>query len=207
MHPSRAASRPPCAVLRVRTLRGVVRRWWPPPRLWLSSSRAKSRPPCRSARSGEWISGGTCARVRACSVWAPRVCQLSGAFLQRGHLSGWLSVADDAGGTAETTALMPMPSLVCVVGRRANRTLEAAVRVSLALLKRQQASPRSPAAAAAAVSHFCACIGSPCLRQCVHGAPIGGGRGGGGVSGGRGAGAAAAHAEPGGVAAAGGCAG
>ena len=22
------------------------------------------------------------------------------------------------------------------------------------------------------VSHFCACIGSPCLRQCVHGAPI-----------------------------------
>eukprot|EP01047_Picozoa_sp_COSAG01_P019008 COSAG01_NODE_1043_length_11954_cov_9.077014_14_plen_261_part_00 len=24
------------------------------------------------------------------------------------------------------------------------------------------------------VSHFCACIGSPCLRQCVHGAPIGG---------------------------------
>eukprot|EP01047_Picozoa_sp_COSAG01_P041142 COSAG01_NODE_3513_length_5984_cov_63.855905_4_plen_408_part_00 len=34
--------------------------------------------------------------------------------------------------------------------------------------------------AAAAVSHFCACIGSPCLRQCVHGASIGGG---GGVSG------------------------
>eukprot|EP01047_Picozoa_sp_COSAG01_P012761 COSAG01_NODE_582_length_15201_cov_7.218315_23_plen_149_part_00 len=28
-----------------------------------------------------------------------------------------------------------------------------------------------------AVSHFCACIGSPCLRQCVHGAPIGGGSG------------------------------
>jgi hypothetical protein len=25
------------------------------------------------------------------------------------------------------------------------------------------------------VSHFCACIESPCLRQCVHGAPIGGG--------------------------------
>jgi hypothetical protein len=23
------------------------------------------------------------------------------------------------------------------------------------------------------VSHFCACIGSPCLRQCVHGASIG----------------------------------
>ena len=23
------------------------------------------------------------------------------------------------------------------------------------------------------VSHFCACIVSPCLRQCVHGAPIG----------------------------------
>jgi hypothetical protein len=34
----------------------------------------------------------------------------------------------------------------------------------------------------AAVSPFCACIGSPCLRQCVHGAPIGAaiGRGGGG---------------------------
>jgi hypothetical protein len=29
--------------------------------------------------------------------------------------------------------------------------------------------------AAAAVSHSCACIGSPCLRHCVHGAPIGGG--------------------------------
>jgi hypothetical protein len=25
------------------------------------------------------------------------------------------------------------------------------------------------------VSHSCACIGSPCLSQCVHGAPIGGG--------------------------------
>jgi hypothetical protein len=25
-----------------------------------------------------------------------------------------------------------------------------------------------------AVSHFCAWIGPPCLRQCVHGAPIGG---------------------------------
>jgi hypothetical protein len=31
-----------------------------------------------------------------------------------------------------------------------------------------------------AVSHFCACIGSPCLRHCVHGAPIIGGGGGGG---------------------------
>jgi hypothetical protein len=31
------------------------------------------------------------------------------------------------------------------------------------------------AAAAAAVSRSCACIGSPCLRHCVHGAPIGGG--------------------------------
>jgi hypothetical protein len=37
----------------------------------------------------------------------------------------------------------------------------------------------SGGAAAAAVSHFCACIGSPCLRQCVHGAPIGGSGGGG----------------------------
>jgi SAM-dependent methyltransferase len=30
-------------------------------------------------------------------------------------------------------------------------------------------------AAVAAVSHSCACIGSPCLRPCVHGASIGGG--------------------------------
>jgi hypothetical protein len=29
----------------------------------------------------------------------------------------------------------------------------------------------------AAVSRFCACIGSLCLRHCVHGAPIGGGGG------------------------------
>jgi hypothetical protein len=27
------------------------------------------------------------------------------------------------------------------------------------------------------VSHSCACIGSPCLRNCVHGASIGGGAG------------------------------
>jgi hypothetical protein len=32
----------------------------------------------------------------------------------------------------------------------------------------------------AAVSRSCACIGSPCLRNCVHGASIGGGGGGGG---------------------------
>jgi hypothetical protein len=32
-------------------------------------------------------------------------------------------------------------------------------------------------AAAAAVSRSCACIGSPCLRLCVHGASIGGGGG------------------------------
>jgi hypothetical protein len=32
------------------------------------------------------------------------------------------------------------------------------------------------AAAAAVVSHSCACIGSPCLRHGVHGASIGGGR-------------------------------
>jgi hypothetical protein len=31
---------------------------------------------------------------------------------------------------------------------------------------------------AAAVSRSCACIGSPCLRQCVHGASLGGGGGG-----------------------------
>jgi hypothetical protein len=30
---------------------------------------------------------------------------------------------------------------------------------------------------AAAVSHSCTCIGSPCLRHCVHGASIGGGDG------------------------------
>jgi hypothetical protein len=30
------------------------------------------------------------------------------------------------------------------------------------------------AAAATVVSHSCACIGSRCLRQCVHGASIGG---------------------------------
>jgi hypothetical protein len=32
----------------------------------------------------------------------------------------------------------------------------------------------SAATDAAAVSHFCACIGSPCLRHCGHGASIGG---------------------------------
>jgi hypothetical protein len=37
-------------------------------------------------------------------------------------------------------------------------------------------------ARAAAVSHSCACIGSPCLRHCVHGASIGGGGGGGGAT-------------------------
>jgi hypothetical protein len=37
------------------------------------------------------------------------------------------------------------------------------------------ARPVSAAAAAAAVSRSCACIGSPCLRHCVHGAPVGGG--------------------------------
>jgi hypothetical protein len=31
----------------------------------------------------------------------------------------------------------------------------------------------SAATDAAAVSHFCACIGSPCLRHCGHGASIG----------------------------------
>jgi monothiol glutaredoxin len=35
-------------------------------------------------------------------------------------------------------------------------------------------------AAALGVSHSCACIGSPCLRHCVHGASIGSGGGGGG---------------------------
>jgi hypothetical protein len=40
-------------------------------------------------------------------------------------------------------------------------------------------SQRSGPAAAVAVSHSCACTESPCLRHCVHGAPIGGGGGGG----------------------------
>eukprot|EP01049_Picozoa_sp_SAG25_P007205 SAG25_NODE_574_length_6809_cov_44.177943_7_plen_580_part_01 len=38
---------------------------------------------------------------------------------------------------------------------------------------------RADGRGAAAVSHSCACIGSPCLRHCVHGASIGGGGGGG----------------------------
>jgi hypothetical protein len=46
---------------------------------------------------------------------------------------------------------------------------------------------------AAAVSHSCACIGSPCLRHCVHGDPIGGQAAGGGGGTGRGAGGDAAH--------------
>jgi hypothetical protein len=33
-------------------------------------------------------------------------------------------------------------------------------------------STRYRGSSARGVSHFCACIGSPCLRQCVHGAPI-----------------------------------
>jgi hypothetical protein len=37
------------------------------------------------------------------------------------------------------------------------------------------------AAAAAAVCHSCACIGTPCLRHCVHGASIGGAEEGGGL--------------------------
>jgi hypothetical protein len=38
------------------------------------------------------------------------------------------------------------------------------------------------AAAAAAVSHSCACIGMACLRHCVHGASVGGGGGGGAIA-------------------------
>jgi hypothetical protein len=44
------------------------------------------------------------------------------------------------------------------------------------LLHDQQLRAEAPAAAAA-VSRSCACIGSPCLRHCGHGASIGGGRG------------------------------
>jgi hypothetical protein len=46
----------------------------------------------------------------------------------------------------------------------------------------QQPPSLGPDAASAGdllVSHSCACIGSPCLRHCVHGASIGGGGGGG----------------------------
>jgi hypothetical protein len=48
--------------------------------------------------------------------------------------------------------------------------------------ERHSALPRTPrgVARAAAVSQSCACIGSLCLRQCVHGGSIGGGGGGGG---------------------------
>jgi hypothetical protein len=69
-----------------------------------------------------------------------------------------------------------------------NGARRAAARAEAAELRAQLAARE-----AAAVSHFCACIGSPCLRRCVHGASIGGGgvaRGGGGPA--RGGGAAVA---------------
>jgi hypothetical protein len=43
--------------------------------------------------------------------------------------------------------------------------------------RRRPSSPTAPwrrSSTTRAVSHSCACIGSPCLRQCVHGASIGG---------------------------------
>jgi hypothetical protein len=40
--------------------------------------------------------------------------------------------------------------------------------------------PAAAAVAVARVSRSCACIGSPCLRHCVHGASVGGSKGGGG---------------------------
>jgi hypothetical protein len=38
------------------------------------------------------------------------------------------------------------------------------------LSKLRQSYPRATVQVSTLVSHFCACIGSPCLRQCVHGA-------------------------------------
>jgi hypothetical protein len=74
-------------------------------------------------------------------------------------------------------------------------TLTAGARTGRGLIKQVQRQ-RRPAAAAAAVSLSFACVGSPCLRHCVHGASIGGGGGGAGASGGwAGAGAGAAAAD------------
>jgi hypothetical protein len=54
-------------------------------------------------------------------------------------------------------------------------------------MREQQAADQLLREQAAAVSHSRACIGSPCLRRCVHGASIGEGtRGGGGQGGGGG---------------------
>jgi hypothetical protein len=78
------------------------------------------------------------------------------------------------------------PFLYVLGGRLRGRTLVSAERINLLLAKEQPCAPPplpraspppggSPRAEgpAAAVSHFCASIGSPCLRQCVHGASIG----------------------------------
>jgi hypothetical protein len=75
-------------------------------------------------------------------------------------------------------------------------TLTAGARTGRGLIKQVQRQRRPAAAAAAAVSLSFACVGSPCLRHCVHGASIGGGGGGAGASGGwAGAGAGAAAAD------------
>jgi hypothetical protein len=63
-------------------------------------------------------------------------------------------------------------------GAMAVRTLSPSGCLRLACVSLCRSSPTLLAAAAAVVSHLCACIGSPCLRRCVHGAPIGGGGGG-----------------------------
>jgi hypothetical protein len=58
--------------------------------------------------------------------------------------------------------------------RRYEREQHARVSQRLAQARRHRGGGRG---GAAAVSHSCACIGSPCLRHCVHGASIGGGVG------------------------------
>jgi hypothetical protein len=77
------------------------------------------------------------------------------------------------------------------------QTARDALAAEAATQRAQRAAAHAAAAAAREakqVIHLCACIGSPCLRQCVHGASIGGpgdeapGGGGGAAGGGRGAG-------------------
>jgi hypothetical protein len=57
----------------------------------------------------------------------------------------------------------------------------------------QQRGACAPACPGPSVSRSCACIGSPCLRHCVHGAPIGGGGGGRPAASGAGASAGQCH--------------
>jgi hypothetical protein len=66
---------------------------------------------------------------------------------------------------------------------------EGAERLSQA--EREHAGALRAQESSAAVSRSGTCIGSPCLRQCGHGASIGGGRGGEAAAGGAGGAAAA----------------